>query len=65
MVELKYSCHLTIFAMRIISETTEALENFMAKTDDERPRGSGWKVLLSGILTGYVLLMGVYFLFLR
>ena len=37
----------------------------MAMTDDKRPHKSGWKVLLSGALTGYLLLMGVYFIFLR
>jgi hypothetical protein len=44
---------------------TEASEDFMAITDDERPRGSGWKLLLTSALTGYLLLMGVYFIFLR
>lgn len=38
----------------------------MAKTDDKRPRSKLWKnrlwaTLLSGMLTGYVLLLGLYF----
>lgn len=37
----------------------------MAMTDDQRPHRPNWKALLSGALTGYVLLMGVYFIFLR
>lgn len=34
-------------------------------TDDQRPHGSTWKALLSGALTGYLLLMAIYLVFLR
>jgi hypothetical protein len=34
----------------------------MAETDDERPRPRLWAALLSGMLTGYIILMGVFLL---
>jgi hypothetical protein len=34
----------------------------MAETDGERPRRKLWAALLSGMLTGYIILMGVFLL---
>jgi hypothetical protein len=33
----------------------------MAETDDKRPQKPLWMALLSGILTGYVALIALYF----
>jgi hypothetical protein len=33
----------------------------MAETDDKRPQKPLWSALLSGMLTGYLVLLAVYF----
>jgi len=49
------------FAVKSVAQILRRQD--MAKTDDERPRPRLWAVLLSGMLTGYVLLMGLYVFF--
>jgi hypothetical protein len=35
----------------------------MIETDEKRPRKQVWMALISGILTGYAVLLGLYFTF--